>query len=234
MDDHERQKVESAAATLKRLLEDDRAGMFRRVLAVNECLGSGYNWSELDFLRIEVCKCIVFDLPQAAITLTNHLLETAIKNSLVAAEMKKDSPSATKPAEALYEVYGEATEANMPLELGDAINKARRLGLISKKQQKQLHRIRDGLRNPYSHANKAKLLRGVSVPLRKVSLVEGENPTLEEGEAFDVDAAKVPFLHGLLQKKHAEANAIPYFLAIDRVIRDLITRLFGHTDADDA
>lgn len=42
-----------------------------------------YGHPELDPLRSEICKCIICDLHQAAITLTNHLLESSLKKCLV-------------------------------------------------------------------------------------------------------------------------------------------------------
>ena len=38
-----------------------------------------YDWPEMDTLRYEICGCISFGLNQAAITLTNHLLESLLK-----------------------------------------------------------------------------------------------------------------------------------------------------------
>jgi hypothetical protein len=38
-----------------------------------------YGWPEFDPLRDEIAKCLICDLCQAAITLTNHLLENFLK-----------------------------------------------------------------------------------------------------------------------------------------------------------
>jgi len=44
---------------------------------------SEYGWPEFDPLRDEICKCLICDLCQAAITLTNHLLENFLKTMLI-------------------------------------------------------------------------------------------------------------------------------------------------------
>jgi len=46
---------------------------------------------ELDVIRHEVCLCLIFHLNQAAIALTNHLLESFLKYSLIFLDYKKQS-----------------------------------------------------------------------------------------------------------------------------------------------
>jgi hypothetical protein len=80
MDEKERQTV---IAELKAILEERQRLMLQNYLLVRESYRTEYNFPELDPVRNEVALCLVFGLPQAAITLTNHLLESLLKFALI-------------------------------------------------------------------------------------------------------------------------------------------------------
>jgi len=55
----------------------------RHYPSIRKAYQNHYDWPELDPLRHEICICITFGLCQAAITLTNHLLESLLKLALI-------------------------------------------------------------------------------------------------------------------------------------------------------
>jgi hypothetical protein len=72
-------------------MKDDRINQFidelNQTIAPNyqitkEIFNREYGYPELDPLRDEICKCLICGLYQAAITLTNHLLESSLKKCL--------------------------------------------------------------------------------------------------------------------------------------------------------
>ena len=57
---------------------------------IAEAFENEYGWPEVDSVRSEVCKCLICGLHQAAITLTNHLLESVLKKALIIEESAKN------------------------------------------------------------------------------------------------------------------------------------------------
>src|SRR5438094_10600049 len=55
----------------------------KNYLRVRDCYLKEYGLPELDPLRYEITLCLTFGLYQAAITLTNHLLESLLKYALI-------------------------------------------------------------------------------------------------------------------------------------------------------
>ena len=80
MDESERQTV---IAELKAIVGERQRVMWQNYLLVRDAYRTEYDFPELDPVRHEIAPCLVFGLPQAAITLTNHLLESLLKYSLI-------------------------------------------------------------------------------------------------------------------------------------------------------
>lgn len=100
----------------------------------------------------------MFGLNQAAITLTNHLLENLLKTTLIAHYSKDKFPKNSEgKVEELIEMTREAREKYGDMALGNCINAIRSAGLIDKDQQKSLHELRDFFRNAFGHADKEKI-----------------------------------------------------------------------------
>ena len=51
--------------------------------SVADAFENHYDWPEIDPVRSEICECIICGFYQAAITLTNHLLESVLKKALI-------------------------------------------------------------------------------------------------------------------------------------------------------
>lgn len=104
--------------------------------------GNPYGWPEMDTLRHEICGCIGFGLNQAAITLTNHLLESLLKYSLAYTYSQRN----VKPTELEYELVNLAmqyTEEGLKKygkeKLSRNIDEAQKVGLIDSEEAEVLH-----------------------------------------------------------------------------------------------
>lgn len=190
-----------------------------------------YGWPEIDTLRHEVCLCLIFGLYQAAITLTNHMLESFLKFALsykhsfdnhlgeIKGSCLKSLLDSLKPGFELYDGK----------DLGYTINRACKVGLISKEQKKQLHEFRESFRNAYSHAEKRKIHENREIPAQLANLSEGGELTSTPESVHKI--FEMPFLHGLTQCYHAKANAPSYFLCIDAIVRETMPKLFKNTES---
>lgn len=199
----------------------------RHYLSVRDAYNNHYDWPELDPLRHEICICITFGLCQAAITLTNHLLESVLKYALIikCGDKVKQSKEDIKGRviTALIEKYRDCIEKYNDASLSNTINLARREGLISKEQKKQLHYFRQIFRNAYSHSDKIKTFGKSTMPVTGVRLEENKFVTDE------VDEPEIAFLlvgQGIVQFEIAQKTAAQYFLYIDMLVRDIKDKLF--------
>lgn len=192
---------------------------------VREAYQNTYDWPEIDPIRHEISLCLMFGLNQAAITLTNHLLENLLKTTLIVYYSKDKFPKDSKDkVDDLVEMTREAREKYGEMALGDCINNVRKAGLIDKKQQNFLHEIRDAFRNAFSHADKEKIFQGGTVPIQVMSI---------EDDGISAEVKKVVKLsdlvigQGIIQAMQAEREAPWYFKNIDSLARELFDKVFN-------
>lgn len=163
-----------------------------------------------DSLRDEIFKCITFKCFQASITLTNHLLELFLKDSLMFNECgtaKLDNPQ-------MFEIYGKAVEKFDSLDLNETINRARTADIITRDEKKKLHEFREKFRNAYSHAEKKKLFDGKD----PVKFVTGKFDGSPPSQVNTVPASHFFVAQGQMQEAIASNDAIPYFLYVDGIL----------------
>lgn len=196
----------------------------RFYLQVRDAYQTPYQWPNLDPLRHEVALCITFGLHQAAINLTNHLLESLLKEALIT---HHSLPVLRKSGGDVVNSFIEGTEEARSkyggANLGKTLSAAKRVGLITKDQWKELDEFRKHVRNPYSHADRAAMLRDTTVPMQPVRLSDG---AFELGESREVRAAKMPIGQGLILAMIAERQSVPYFLHVDGLARELWPKVF--------
>lgn len=187
-----------------------------------------YGWPELDPLRHEICICIMLGLCQAAITLTNHLLESLLKYALIIkhSENKKiDEEKIKGPVvTSLIERFEECRRLYGDANLDTTINRACTLGIISKEQKKRLHECRERFRNAYSHSDKEKTFGDSSMP---VTGVRFDKDGFKIDETCETKIAEFLPGQGIIQVILAQKEATPYFLYIDSLAREIIEKLFG-------
>lgn len=111
----------------------------KHYLSIREAYKNQYDWPELDPIRHEICICIMFGLCQAAITLTNHLLESLLKYALIISHGKdkkqKEEKIKGRVVSAFVEKYKEGIKLYDDANLEKTINRACTVGLISKEQK---------------------------------------------------------------------------------------------------
>src|SRR5437868_15550916 len=78
-----------------------------------------FNWSLLDSVRDEICTCLITGCSQAAITLTNHLLEKSLKVFLFHVEPTSQNYT---DAEEIEKHFNEMNRIYGGKDLSDTIN----------------------------------------------------------------------------------------------------------------
>ena len=195
---------------------------------IAEAFENEYGWPEVDSVRSEVCKCLICGLHQAAITLTNHLLESVLKKALIIEESAKNKTAHSD----ITNVFDDATEKYANKNLDFTINQACRKGLINKEEKNILHGFREQYRNAFSHADPQKTFSGISIPATIFTTKDLDNPEEFFKRAFTdkpnviLSAENNVIIQGLVQRIKTEQEAVHYFLAIDGIVRNLYLKLF--------
>lgn len=199
----------------------------RHYLSVRDAYKNHYDWPELDPLRHEISICITFGLCQAAITLTNHLLESLLKYSLIInhgkSVKKSEEEIEGRVISSFVEQYDEAIKLYNNKNLDKTINRCCTLGLIPKEQKKQLHVFRERFRNAYSHSDKSKTFGKSTVPVNGVKLSEDK---FVQDESGSPEIAKFLIGQGIIQFEFAQKEAASYFRYIDNLVREIWIKLF--------
>lgn len=213
---------------LNQILRERKPIMLRNYPYLRDSYRQEYGLPEIDPIRYEVALCLIFGLYQATIALSNHLLESLLKYALIyhhALQHKKPEEDICGRAiiEVLHDWLAEGKSRYADKNLYDTINQACKVGLISKEQKDKLHQIREAYRNAYGHADKEKLFGNETTPIAAVRF-EGDQMVHEP----TVDARMADFLigQGVFQAAYAEQDARPYFLYVDGLARQIISKLF--------
>ena len=172
---------------------------------------------EFDILRKEIGRCFVTNAYHACITLTNHLLERYCKILLISFESGFKTIADLKSLESIFEA---ANEKYLQADLNQTLNACRRHGLITKEERKEFDGYRETFRNGYGHADPKKTL-GDS----KGGFMLGSFNGNKESEFQELTYSKVLLLQGLAVESFSKANALPYFIAVENLIRKTINKM---------
>jgi len=194
-----------------------------------EIYRNGYHWPEIDPLRWEICRCLFFGLFQAALTLTNHFLESLLKYALIVNDGLKEAKTADPDARQsvtnhFRETYGPGFARYGDMDLVHTINRACKEGLITKAQKGQLHALREVFRNAWSHSDKAKTFGATQMPVQGLHL--GEQGIEVESQEM-VDVASFLIGQSFVQIEIAKREAPRYFAYVDGLARQICVKLFG-------
>lgn len=189
---------------------------FEQKLSVNSDLAFSFEdiqfgVSEMDSVIKEISICLILDLFQASITLTNHLLEKSLKLFLIYSETSNKQFSTI---DELNQQFRPASLKYMSKDLNNTIEIACSKKFITKSEKKILHNYRVRIRNGFSHADASKIFKDMKVPIAKGNFVM--NSPIELGE---VDLEHVPFLHGIFQDKLAENISFEYYSFVLEIIK---------------
>lgn len=194
-------------------------------LAVQQQTQNEYGLSELETLRAEACYCIIHGQWQAALCLTNVLLELFLKLMLIYA--KRDIPESKEPPLTRYMTsMSVATAKYMGKNLNETINMACGQELISKDAAEILHEYRARFRNAFFHADLQAMFGHQTTP------VTGADFGTSEVEQDNIPIHSLPLIWGEAMWQNASANAIPYFIEVDGLIRETLTKVFPGIDEE--
>ncbi|MBN2395125.1 MAG: hypothetical protein JXC36_01530 [Candidatus Atribacteria bacterium] len=228
MNEEEKKKL---TEEVNKIIQSRFEFIYRNYLLIRDAYKNDYYWPELDPLRDEICLSIMFGLCQAAITLTNHFLESLLKNALIILNGKdkkeKEEDIKGRIITSFMKKYEEGIGLYGNAKLNKTINCACSVGLITKEQKEQLHQFRERFRNAYSHADKTKTFGKSTMPVAGLKFENTEFKLVEKGEP---EIANFLIGQGLVQAIMAQNDAPRYFLYIDRLARDIRMRLFGSID----
>lgn len=177
---------------------------------IEEVFHSQYDFMELNALRDEICRCIVCGFYQAAITLTNTLLEMATISAVKESKRLKIKIDETRIDKKKY--------GKNDSKLGYRIEMLYFGEIITELQRDDLHQCRMWLRNTFSHAD----LKNVAKEGNPIKCWD-----LDKQVIFNnvVNLEILSMLKGIAFYTSAEENHISYFLYVDYIIRHIELKL---------
>lgn len=154
----------------------------------------------------EIRECIFFGLNGAAITMSAILIEFVLKHTIF-----------IKESGGYRNVNPKDWDQFENMELGPAIERAKKVGVIDDKMAERLNSFRKTIRNPYSHYNIKKITLGVVA--RKVKQVN-----VATGEIIEVDleAKDHPMIQARVKPWIDDQNLMPVFNFADEVVKYLL------------
>jgi hypothetical protein len=200
---------------------------FEKYKQIQDIFNNPYNMPEFDPIRVEICKCLINGLDIAAITTTNFLVEHFLKTALIYKfSLEKHKDNNFQGQIPIDEYFQEGHIKYNSIQLCDSIEESFKKGIITEADKNQLHIQRKFLRNAYGHADKNKIFGFTQIPGQIVD-IGGNTSEINVPKQFDI--VNLPFIQGIMLKKHAESNALPYFKFVDFLIRKTTTILFPKT-----
>lgn len=212
---------------LNQFIEELNSSVSDNYIKIKDIFNSRYKYPKLDSVRSEICKCLICNLNQAAITLTNHLLESSLKMCLAI----RYSIENKRPEAKMDELFRSGIEKYDKFNLEENINRACTQGLITKEQKIRLIQFKDDFRNPYSHASAIGILKTRMIKGKMISLNVGEKPEklferiFDDSDEIFMFAKDVLPAHGIVQSILANENSLDYFRQTDSIIKDMLIKI---------
>ncbi len=154
----------------------------------------------------EIRECMFFGLNGAAITLSGILIEFVLKRATFAKESGERQH---------YD--SEKWDEFENMELGPAINRAEKVGIVDSRMTKRLHAFRKEVRNPYAHYNIQKITEHVVA--EKVQVLNVETGEHEEKQ---LEAKMHPFVQTVAKPKVDSSLVFGVFWFADEVVKHLL------------
>ena len=156
-----------------------------------------------------------------------QLSEMAASHEWLSATKKLVDPDALKPINKVVNMargYQKADSQQWDyfekIELGPAIKRAKKAGLIDSQMEKKLDSFRKTIRNPYNHFNIKKLTQDVVA--EKVKVVDTESGAIEEQ---NLPAKDNPMIQAQVKPFVDDYHVIPVFYFADEVVKYLLTKI---------
>ena len=157
----------------------------------------------------EIRECIFFGLNGAAITMSAILIEFVLKHTTF-----------IKEAGGYYKSEPSNWDKFEKMEFANAINRAKRAGLLDSKMAKRLHSFRVTIRNPYNHYNIKNITKNVFA--KKVKRL---NVDTGECEEIDIEAKDSPMIQAQVKPIMDEYHVLDVFRFGDEVVKYLLPQI---------
>lgn len=154
----------------------------------------------------EICDCLIINKQCAAMTLTNHLLESSLKLSLILWKANEKPFDNVRAFEKIYEKEVKLYMGNM---LSRNIKLALEETLINDIEGKELTELMLEYRNHIDHASNNKYVRGVETIIATLNLSTGEST-----ENLNAKVTGNPLLYLNAQEGFMRAYAYDYFMRV--------------------
>lgn len=190
---------------------------------LNHHLLSEFRWPTKLYMLVpiayEAAKCVVLEFSVAAITLTNHLLESSLKLALAFKET--GIPEFGTPTQS----GSNSTHIYDGYHLHNSIEKACKQDLIDKETAEKLLEIKDGIRNGFSHAELGKMFGNYRFP---IILEEDETKHLIP-PITPINVRHDPTFYGLALDRMCRDMAGPYLFFVLELIQKIESKLERQT-----
>jgi hypothetical protein len=157
----------------------------------------------------EIRECICFGLNGAAITMSAILIEFVLKHTAFIKEAGSYERANTQDWDQFEN-----------MELGPAIDRAKKAGVVDANMAKRLHSFRESIRNPYSHFNIKKITYDVAAG--KVKRVDTTTGAITE---VDMPARDYPMIQTQVKPWVDEQNVLTVFAFADEVVKYLLNQI---------
>jgi len=193
----------------------------QRIYIVRDILKIQFHLPELDILRNEIGKCFEINAHHACIMMTNLLLERYCKLVLIykatgfkSIQNLKDLEIDFKPANKKYS----------SMSLGETLLECKKEGIINDEAYNYFKDIKLRLRDGFSHANAALILKG-----QIGNFAFGKLDGSQSLEMKQMVIQNIPPLHGIAVQLFAESNSIGYFVSVENLIRSTLRTYINDT-----
>lgn len=168
----------------------------------------GFQSPAFHIIRHEIRTCIVCELHQAAITLTNHYLEKFLKVSLVNSICPKmiHDKGFDEERRAAIKRFGSKP---MSTNIATALEKQ----IITNNESKVLDTFKDTFRDTFSHFDHQKLIPNHNMNLQMFDFTKIEPPKSID----NVSAKSFTFAAGFFDYDFAKEHSWVYFLCVDDI-----------------
>lgn len=178
-----------------------------------------YVFSELESSIFEINKCLILELYRASITLTNNVLERLLKLALI----YNEAGIGPIPVENWSSSFEEPNKKYGSIQLGNSIEKCRKLGLISEEEKIFLFdTIRELMRNGFSHADSNKILEGLP---DEITMFQGSLSNPNDIKPVNLYQKTIPFIQAIHMDCCAKESAAMYFDYVFELINRIDKRL---------
>ncbi|WP_299186863.1 hypothetical protein [uncultured Aquimarina sp.] len=185
--------------------------------------------SPLNLIKDQIINCLMIEQNIAAITISNHFLERMLKLALIEKEIyglkiRKDNNQLNLKLDKAYKKYDR-------LILSDSISEGYNRNLINEEEKKYLKdRIKDDIRNAYSHAEMEKVNKGKPENMNMFQYNLNEvNEKLKNQESLihnEINVStKVPSIQSDIQRDRCNKIAYPYFESLYQIAKNIDARL---------